>query len=456
MFTDDELIAKLRVCILKNTAIDAFYQSFDVAPERHQPKLDALMHAVSEGNPDADIFSDPDCSSYLLYLIENKKIPFWSGMTVYVYCIALMQFTKKQSLRPEHERYQLSDHGVKVTKFMLNQTLTQEGREYLSAVKIKYAAFPWLAFDEEKILQAAGDGAAVDAWLIHINAGLNRALAGVYNLMRALVKDVAYLVGYDTNFIMPPFVLMNAFHALQCDEPMQFQPGFGISSKERLTGLHEENAHSLALYSPLVANNLLAVHEFDCGPLMALVHDIAHCFWANLLTKAQRDLILKDLVQVLLQADKILSMDMDARLKTAINKIVFEWRDFNFSPLSDFPKENPAEFFMHFLVSAFGRGDKLAGLYVKSAKFKDTDTWSEVQDDLLYLLGRLKNGSDLWAALYENNKSTAIGERNPAVIAAIETAVEQSIPLSEARCTLFAAPAKAEPHALKLDACLKL
>jgi hypothetical protein len=451
VFTDDELIARLRVCIAKNTAIDAFYETIDHA------KLEALMAAISEGNADADIFSDPDCSLYLLYLIENKKIDFWAGMTVYVYCMALMQFTQRQSLRPEHEQYQLSDRKIVVTQLTANKQLTNEGRCYLSAVKKNYARFPWLAFDEEKILQAANTGVAVDGWLIQINAGLNRALAGVNNLMNAIVHDILYLQKIDnTYFIMPSFSVINAFYAVQCDEPMQLQPGFGMASIERLLGWHEGNSHFVALYSHLVRDSLLSVHEFDCGPLMVLVHDFAHSFWANMLTRAQRDLMLKELVHVLLQADAILGIDIDARLKTAINQIVFEWRDFNFSPLYPFEHKSRAEFFMHLLVSAFGRYKEAAGLYVKPTTFKDTDTWSEVQDDLLYLLGRLQNGGDCWKALYEQNKNTAIGRRNPKVIAAIEHAVEHAIPLSQARCTLFVAPAAVVPDESKPDACLKL
>lgn len=96
---------------------------------------------------------------------------------------------------------------------------------------------------------------------------------------------------------------------------------------------------------------------------------------------------------------------------------------------------------MYFLMSAFGRNGEAAGLYVKPTAFKDTDTWSEVQDDLLYVLGRLRNGGDFWMELYEQNKNTALGRRNAKVMAAIENAVENSIPLSQARSTLFAASA---------------
>lgn len=443
MLTDDELIARLRVCIQKNTAIDAFYRIIQGDLDTHQPKLNDLMLAIAEGNAQAPIFSNPDCSSYLLYSIENKKIPFWQGLTVYVYCVALMQLTNMQSLRSQDEFYKLNQR-VQVFSLMRDGELTPEGRTYIRSVKKNYAKFPWLSFDEDKILQAARDGAAVDRWLIGVDCGLDRAVASFNRIFNILVPEVCYFQVDREFFYMPSVTLMNVFHAMQCEEPMQFQPGFGTPSIERLARMHKDNLHFLPMYSLLVKSNLLQVHRLEPGPFMALVHDVVHCFWANLLTKAERDLIMGQLVPVLQNIATITGVEMDARLSKAIEAVIFEWRDFNFSPLTAFP-EDRREWVMHILMSAFGMSkndDGLyeVGLYVNSKKFEDTDFCSEVQDDLLYLLARLRNVGPIWSELYARNKNTAIGRRKSEVVAKIELAALNSVPMSVMRVGLFATP----------------
>src|SRR6185437_14478117 len=61
-------------------------------------KVNELLFAISTGDSDSSVFSEHDCHVYLLYLMQQKKISFSAGMTVYSYLMALMQFTEQQPL----------------------------------------------------------------------------------------------------------------------------------------------------------------------------------------------------------------------------------------------------------------------------------------------------------------------------------------------------------------------
>jgi len=63
----------------------------------------AKKKAIRRGNFRAKIWNNRDCNLYLIYLIQKQMIPFWQGITAYVYLIAKMQYTQKQDLRLEDQ-----------------------------------------------------------------------------------------------------------------------------------------------------------------------------------------------------------------------------------------------------------------------------------------------------------------------------------------------------------------
>ncbi len=67
-----------------------------------------LKEAITKGNFRSHIWNNRDCNVYLIYLIQNQRIPFWQGITAYIYLIAKMQFTSTQDLRHEDQQIELS------------------------------------------------------------------------------------------------------------------------------------------------------------------------------------------------------------------------------------------------------------------------------------------------------------------------------------------------------------
>lgn len=65
--------------------------------------LKELQRAIKYGDKGADIFTDPDCSIYLLKMMETGVIPFAEGITVYTYLMALMQYSDYQPIANSDE-----------------------------------------------------------------------------------------------------------------------------------------------------------------------------------------------------------------------------------------------------------------------------------------------------------------------------------------------------------------
>src|ERR1700730_18342916 len=95
-----------------------------ITPENLQ--VEQLLVAINTGDAHANIWNDPECHIYLLYLIKQKKIPFAQGMTVYTYLMALMQFTDKQPLKATDNDVK-SMREITVEPLAIHQQITRIG-----------------------------------------------------------------------------------------------------------------------------------------------------------------------------------------------------------------------------------------------------------------------------------------------------------------------------------------
>lgn len=427
MLTDDELIAGLFRYIRLNKSLPAFFAEIEKHPEDHHLHCDALKQAVMAGDPDAAIFSHPNVSYYLLYLIKNKMVPYWQGMTAYFYCMLLMQGKgkHKQSLSESDTcTYKLNNcMGVAIAMNEVG-SLTEAGKVYLASVERQFLQYPWISFKADDVMKVWREGSPIDRWLFEIDIHFTRALFGYSQFLEILSKDVFYWQNNNNGFTrFPSFAVVNAIHADMCEKPISLMPVFGRISKKTLIELHKEDIHPLVLYSPKVKSNTLIVHEFDCGPVPAFLHDIAHAFWANTFSYDNRKLITGEFRELFksyyLQAEM-----KESRVKD-LDKLLFEMIDYNMSPFQFYRFDGEDRLF-RYVVSAFGRKlnePGVFGIYANEKTFKDTDRCDQPQDDLLYLSGRMRTHSDFWNRVYEANLSSANGKRNPKVIAEIVAAV---------------------------------
>lgn len=96
LLNEEKLIAGLFEYIRSNKIIPAFFAAIKKNITLHNVNLALLKNAIAAGDENAAIFSEANCHLYLLYLINEKEIPFWQGITVYHFLITLAQFTELQ------------------------------------------------------------------------------------------------------------------------------------------------------------------------------------------------------------------------------------------------------------------------------------------------------------------------------------------------------------------------
>ncbi len=92
-----------------------------------------LKKAITKGNFRSHIWNNRDCNVYLIYLIQNQRIPFEQGIIAYIYLIAKMQFTPTQDLRHEDQDVKLS-YQVEVIPLVKSGKITTLGHQYLLGV----------------------------------------------------------------------------------------------------------------------------------------------------------------------------------------------------------------------------------------------------------------------------------------------------------------------------------
>lgn len=131
----------------KPSIIPAIYQFIRKNPDLpklpsrirpNHPEAQKLLAAIQAGDINAEIFSNPNCSVYLLHLLETEQISRQEGMTVYGYLLALMQYTEKQPIK-ECDLDVKSLRNVEVKLLVAEGKLTQSGSEYLQMLCEEFA-----------------------------------------------------------------------------------------------------------------------------------------------------------------------------------------------------------------------------------------------------------------------------------------------------------------------------
>lgn len=438
MQSNQALIAGLREYIRNNKAIDATYQRISGSME-HIIRLESLKLAFHTGDANSAVFRHPTCSLLVLALIEDGTFPFWEGITLYFYCMALMQYTEDQPLREEDEEaYQLDRGRPQVGFLVQNGKVTDEGLRYLESIEAKCRNIPGYRFNRDELIAHMSTQLPVANWLIQLPRDSAVPVSYSFdNLMSVLVKDVGYFgessQGTDS-FTVPSLVLMNFMHAAQDKNPLQFKPAFGSISKATLVKCHAADVHPLALYSPWVKSNPVEVHSFEGGPVGSFIHDVAHVFWANLLSYEERKLIITDVIPAITAWTAHPDHDPDKiKMEAIIKRIAFRTQDYNFSLLSDFlhPSHERDEQLATYLMTCMTGIHALEseGMYAhEDDSTKDLPTWG-VRSDHLFLActrtvlqKRMAQAPSMawWDRIHEINlRAFTNGKRNPAVLTEI-------------------------------------
>lgn len=284
--------------VKKNKVIPHFFKR--LAPQDRN--LHCLKKAIRKGNFRSKIWNHTDCNLYLIYLIQEEMIPFWQGITAYVYLIAKMHYTQTQPLREEDRDVKLN-YSVKIKSLVKAGKITELGYCYLLGITRSFEKInTYLDFDD--LVRYVLGLPRIEQWLIKTECNHSMRLFETQHdsdrLILVLVNNISFIQTisnyYDNptlQYLVPSSSLINYCLRALNQQPMRMRPVLGSLGLERLYQWHENGFHPVSLYAPQVVSNPKGADGYRCGPFPMWLHDIGHTFWASMLSKQNRDYIFK-------------------------------------------------------------------------------------------------------------------------------------------------------------------
>lgn len=283
--------------VQKNKTIPAFLNNLTA----NDPRLRCLKKAIHKGNFRAKIWNHPHCNLYLIYLINEKMIPFWQGITAYVYLIAKMQYTKTQAMRAEDQDVKF-DYQVKIVPLVKAGKITLPGYDYLLGVTYALEKLN-VSVNFEKLVSYVLALPRIEQWLIKTEFNhhltLRESKQDSNRLVWVLINNLPLMKkisagNYEdptTEYLIPSSSMINYFLRTLNEQPLRMRPVFGNPGLATLYDWHAQDYHPVSLYAPQILSNPKNADGYRCGPLAMWLHDIGHTFWGSMLTKAQREYI---------------------------------------------------------------------------------------------------------------------------------------------------------------------
>lgn len=316
--------------------------------------VEKLFSAIQKGDAKADVFSHPDCDISLLHLMNTNRIPFWQGITVYGYLLALMQFTDKQAIAEKDQDVKRL-RPVEVETIESNKKLSASGIIFFRQIR-QYFENMHHDIDEDEFKEYIFALPPSERWLLNISNPLKNL--NLTALQRYRSDDITTMTGAcitnlgfigfpyctinsnlfnKTSFYQVPSVsVMNYLFRKLSPNPMEMLPMFGSINNVNLHKLHKDNKHPVSLYNKRVKSNPFHADGYRCGPFLVWLHDILHIFGANLLTYEERTVVLTQIVPALekmqLKARQIGRYDEVESLQGHIDSAI----DFDLTPFSNF------------------------------------------------------------------------------------------------------------------------
>lgn len=316
-----------------------------------------LLDAISRGEHDHPIFDDPTCYLHLLTLIENKKISFEVGMTVYAYLLALMQFTEKQPLRIEDQDVKLL-RPIKILTLSKDGKLTLEGNKYLKSI------FQRLTKEKYSInYQALEDFVLnlppTEQWILQIPHSYSPKrieLNDVDNIFIALIANIPFLYDEEKSNTQrecwfPSVSLIQYILKQISPSPLKMKFCYGQVSVKTLRKLHAGHVHPVSIYGLDVKSNPKNADAYRCGPFAMWWHDIGHVYWGTKLGKKGRDFIFDEFILKLESLIQIANVNHDEGVVKRLNMAIDKAADFDLTPIEDYDNNTVGRY----LSRAFGR-----------------------------------------------------------------------------------------------------
>lgn len=351
--------------------------------------IQELKEAIKSGQPDHPLFSDPNASLYVLFLMENKSIRFSEGWTVLMYLMVLAQFSEKQPLRPEDSDIRiLSGKDIEVLGF--NDRENQEVKEYIATLIKRKTKFP---LDVSAFYGQLSSLSPTEQWLMKIPLTEEnitpRQREEIIRFLKAnLSRNLPLVQVYcDSYLLIPSFSIISIYcQRINPEFNILAVPIYGVINTKTLLDFHQQRLHPIAFYSIFVKSNLALVHNRRAGPIPAMLHDFLHIFMALQLTKKEYDFVFDYLIPLLQEfADRF---KYDKPLMEKCSQAIEALADLDLTFYGGFKH--------------FGQYTKSALNIYESHQNEFLPAGSCVEDSLYFLLlQRLRQDSDLLRDKYD-------------------------------------------------------
>jgi hypothetical protein len=439
--------------VQKNKLIPNFLDN--LTPD--DPRLLCLKKAIRKGNFWAQIWNYRHCNLYLIYLMQTKMIPFWQGITAYVYLIAKMQYPKKQKLRPEDQDVKFN-YQVNMVSLVKVGKITVLGYQYLLGVTRALENLNvYLNFDQltTYVLKLPRIEQCVIKTEFNHHLTSHEAKHDANRLISVLMNNLPLIqkvsVGcYDdpsTHYLVPSSSMINYFLQAMNKQPMRMRPVLGNPGLATLYHWHAQDFHPVSLYAPQILSNPKTADGYRCGPFAMWLHDIGHTFWASMLSKAQRDYIFTTYIPALGYLKGMAAAYADDLSLETLKKFEIKAYDFDLTAILDYADRETR--FATYLAHTIGKNPIYPScLYTGVYEY---EALGRAEGDRLYFLLHycLYNAKlpETYKEVYKiliSFVSTGESYRNPRVVIALQTLAKNAASYPH---SLFAD----EPSLLKVD-----
>lgn len=336
------LHSSLLQLVQKNKFIPNFLNNLTA----NDPNVYYLKKAITKGNFRSQIWNNRDCNMYLIYLIQNQRIPFWQGITAYIYLIAKMQFTSTQDLRHEDQDVKLS-YQVEVVPLVKSRKITMQGHQYLLGV-VQGLKNIHADVNYHQLMAYVLRLPRIEQWLIkteynhHFQSALCEFPNDANRLVGVLIENLPLIQKVLTNryedastpYLIPSSSLINYVLRALNKKPLRMRPVLGSLGLETLTKWHSQGFHPVSLYAPQILSNPKDADDFRCGPFPMWLHDIGHSFWGSMLTKVQRDVIFATYIPALRHLKQIAETYRDDQTIEFLKEVEIKAYDFDLTAIT--------------------------------------------------------------------------------------------------------------------------
>ena len=309
-------------------------------------RLLRLKKAIGKGNFRAKIWNHPQCNLYLIYLINKKIIPFWQGITAYVYLIAKMQYTKTQAMRAEDQDVKF-DYQVKIVSLVKAGKMTLLGYEYLLGVTHTLEKLN-VFVDFQELVNYVLALPPIEQWLIKTEFDhhlmLRESKQDSNRLVWVLINNLPLIQkistgNYEdstTEYLIPSSSMINYFLQTFNAQPLRMRPVFGNPGLATLYEWHAQDYHPVSLYAPQILSNPKNADGYRCGPLGMWLHDIGHTFWGSMLSKTQREYIFTTYIPALRYLKVMAEEFYDEWSIDVLKEVEIKAYDFDLTAITDY------------------------------------------------------------------------------------------------------------------------